>query len=76
MRTLLNLPDGAVIARSDRSHPPQRAGVAVIIDRRIERRPALDVFEVPRDDGARLQAAPPGLRLLGGNASFAVYGAC
>ncbi len=76
VRTLLDLPDGAVIARSDRSRPPQRTGVAVIIDRRIERRPALDVFEVPRDGGARLQAAPPGLRLLGGNASFAVYGAC
>ena len=39
VRTLLDLPDGAVIARSDGSRAPQRRGLALVIDRRIERLP-------------------------------------
>jgi hypothetical protein len=76
VRTILDLPDGAVVARSNRSLPPQRRGLALVIDRRIERLPALDIYEVPKDGGALLQLPPPGFELLGGNRSFAVYGAC
>jgi hypothetical protein len=77
VRALLGLPDGAVVARSDRSRPLPRTGLAVIIDRRIERLPALDVYEVPRDGGGDvLQIPPPGMQPLGGNRSFAVWGAC
>ena len=65
-----------VLARSDRSRPVQRTGLALILDRRIERLPRFDVFEVPRDDGERLQMPPPGFALLGGNRRFAIYGAC
>ena len=76
VRSLLGLPDGAVLARSDRSRPVQRTGLALILDRRIERLPRFDVFEVPRDDGERLQMPSPGFALLGGNRRFAIYGAC
>jgi hypothetical protein len=76
VRSILSLPDGAVIARSQRSRAPQRTGLALVIDRRIERLPALDIYEVPHDGGAILQVPPPGFRLLGGNRSFAAYGAC
>jgi hypothetical protein len=76
VRSVLGLPDGAVIARSQRSREPQRTGLALVIDRRIERLPALDIYEVPRDGGALLQVPPAGFRLLGGNRSFAAYGAC
>ena len=76
VRALFDLPDGAVIARSDRSRAPRRRGAAVVVDRRIERLPWVNVHEVPRDGGALLQVPSAGFRLLGGNASFAVYGAC
>ncbi len=76
VRALLDLPDGAVVARSDRSRPPQRRGLAVVLDRRIERLPALSIYEVPRDGGAALQVPPAGFALLGGNRNYAVYGAC
>lgn len=76
IRWLLDLPEDRVRARSDRSLGVQRSGAAVVIDRRIERRPALDIGEVPRDGGRAIQQPPPGFELLGGNRSFAVYGAC
>ncbi len=69
-------PPSAVRARSDRSRPAPRGGVAIIVERRFERRPALDVFEVPADRGARLQIPPPGFRPLAGNRTFAAWGAC
>jgi len=76
IRWLLDLPERRVRARSDRTLDVQRSGAAIIIERRIERRPALDVGEVPRDGGRALQQPPPGFELLGGNRSFALYGAC
>jgi hypothetical protein len=76
IRWLLDLPDGRVRARSDRTLGVQRSGAAIVIERRIERRPALDIGEVPRDGGRAIQQPPPGFELLGGNRSFAIYGAC
>ena len=76
VRSVLGLPDGAVVARSQRARAPQRRGLALVIDRRLERLPALDIYEVPGDGGEILQAPPPGFQLLGGNRAFAVYGAC
>jgi hypothetical protein len=77
IRAILGLPAGAIVPRSDRSRMPQTRGVALIIDRRLERLPALDVGEVPRDGGGEvLQVPPAGFVPIGGNASFAVWGAC
>ena len=76
IRWLLDLPEPRVRARSDRSLGVQRSGAAIVIERRIERRPALDIGEVPRDGGRAIQQPPPGFELLAGNRSFAVYGAC
>ena len=76
IRWMLDLPEGRVRARSDRTLGVQSAGAAIVIERRIERRPALDIGEVPRDGGRAIQQPPPGFDLLGGNRSFAVYGAC
>ena len=76
VRWLLDLPERAVRARSDRTLGVQRAGAAIVIDRRYERRPALDIGEVPRDGGRALEQPPPGFALLGGNRTFAVYGRC
>jgi hypothetical protein len=75
VRWLAGAPADGVRARSDRSRPPAEAGVAVVIDRRLERRPALDVYEVPRD-GPRLNVPPEGWALVAGNRSFAAYAAC
>ena len=76
VRWLLDLPEGRVRARSDRTLGVQRTGAAIVIERRIERRRALDIGEVPRDGGRAIQQPPPGFDLVGGNRSFAVYGAC
>jgi hypothetical protein len=76
IRWLLDLPEGRVRARSDRTLGVQRSGAAIVVERRIERRPALDIGEVPRDGGRAIQQPPPGFDLLGGNRSFALYGAC
>jgi len=75
VRWVSGRPADAVRARSDRSRPPAPGGVAVVIDRRIERRPALDVREVPRD-GPELNRPPGGWRLIAGNRSFAAYARC
>ena len=75
VRAILGLPSGGVVARSDRSRPPQTTGVAILIDRRIERRPALDVWEVPTDGLASVMA-PAGFRPLTGNRRFAAWSAC
>jgi len=75
VRAILGLPSGGVVARSDRSRPPQAAGVAIVIDRRIERRPALDVWEVPTDGLASIMA-PAGFRPVAGNRHFAAWSGC
>jgi hypothetical protein len=72
---MLGLRSGEVVARSDRSLRPQTSGVAIVIDRRIERRPALDVWEVPTDGLASVMA-PDGFRPLAGNRRFAAWSAC
>jgi len=74
IRWLLDVPDGAVRARSDR--PPPRSGVALLIERRIENRPALNVREVAADDAVAIQTPPPGFRHVGGNRSFGVWVSC
>ncbi len=76
IRWALGLSEGAVIARSDARAPVQRSGVALVIDRRYEHHPALDLYEVPRDGGWQLQATPPGFALAAGNRRFAAYTRC
>lgn len=76
VRWILDLPQGGVLARSQPGVRPQTAGVAVIIDRRVERRPALNVFEVPRDRGLLLQLPPAGFRPIAGNRDFAAWARC
>lgn len=74
-RWILDLPQDGVTARSDPAQPRQRTGVAIIIDRRIERRPALDVYEVGRD-GFAAQLPPRGFVPVAGNRRFAAYASC
>ncbi|MBJ7329953.1 MAG: hypothetical protein JHC95_08660 [Solirubrobacteraceae bacterium] len=76
VRWILDLPDGAVIARSDRSQQVQTRGVTILIDRRIERRPALNIFEVPRDRDLRIELPPAGFRPIAGNRDFAAWARC
>lgn len=76
LRFLLDAPEGHVRARADPQVAPAAAGVAVIIDRRYERRPALDVYEVPRDAARDVQDPPEGFTLAGGNRHFAAYVRC
>jgi hypothetical protein len=75
VRWALDLPVGAVRARSDRSLAPQRAGVALVIATAIEDRPALNVYEVPTD-GTGILAAPRSFHRLAGNRRFAAWGGC
>lgn len=75
VRWILDLRSGEVTARSDRSQPVQRTGVAIIIDRSIARRPALDVLEVGRD-GTGTQVPPRGFVPVAGNRRFAAYASC
>jgi hypothetical protein len=75
VRAILELPPGGVVARSDRSRPAQSSGVAIVIDPRIERRPALNVYEVPSDGLAPL-AAPAGFGPLASTSRFAAFGSC
>ena len=75
VRWALDLPVGAVRARSDRSLAPQRGGVALVIATAIEERPALNVYEVPTD-GTGILAAPPSFHRLAGNRRFAAWGGC
>ena len=75
VRAILDLPSDGVQARSDRSHPPQRTGVAIVVERRYERRPALNVWEVA-SDGLRSVMAPTGFRPLQGTRRFAALGRC
>jgi hypothetical protein len=75
VRWLLDLPVGAVRARSDHSLAPQRSGVALVISQTIEDRPALNVYEVP-SDGTGILAAPPSFHKLSGNRRFAAWGGC
>lgn len=76
IRWALGLPEGAVVARSDTRVPEQTRGVAIVIDRRFEHHPSLDIYEVPHDGGWKLQIPPPGLVLVGGNRRFAAYVGC
>ena len=62
-------------ARSDHSLAPQRSGVALVISKTIEERPALNVYEVPTD-GTGILAAPPSFHRLAGNRRFAAWGGC
>lgn len=75
IRWHLDLPDGAVRARSQRT-TRQTRGVALVIERRIENRPALNVREVKSDDADAVQTPPPGFRHVGGNRSFGVWVRC
>jgi hypothetical protein len=75
VRWILDLPEGAVVARSDRSRPLAGNGVAVVIDRSIAYRPALTVEEVPREGNA-IQPAPAGYRPVAANSRFAIWATC
>jgi len=75
VRWILDLPPDGVTARSDPAQVRQRTGVAIIIDRRIERRPALNVLEVGRD-GTSTQIPPVGFRPIAGNRRFAAWSSC
>lgn len=76
LRFLLDAPEGYVRARANPRLAPATEGVAVIIDRRYERRPALNVYEVPRDAERDVQDPPEGFALVGGNRHFAAYVRC
>lgn len=76
LRFLLDAPEGYVRARANPRVSPATAGVAVVIDRRFERRPALDVYEVPRDAERNVQDPPAGFMLAGRNRHFAAYVRC
>ena len=76
LRLLLDAPEGYVRARANPRVAPATAGVAVVIDRRFERRPALNVYEVPRDAERDVQTPPAGFTLAGGNRHFAAYARC
>lgn len=75
VRWLTELPEGRVRARSDRSRPPARSGVAIVIDSSVERRPALNVAEV-RADGRGILGAPLDFRRLAETEHFYAYGSC
>lgn len=76
VRSLLGAPAGAVRARSDRSRPPARAGVALTIATSIERRPALNVFEVDGEATSAVLAAPAGFERLAATPRFTAWGRC
>lgn len=76
LRFLLDTPEGYVRARANPRVAPATAGVAVVIDRRFERRPALNVYEVPRDVERDVQAPPAGFARVGANRHFAAYARC
>jgi hypothetical protein len=76
LRLLLDTPEGYVRARANPRVAPATAGVAVVIDRRFERRPALNVYEVPRDADRDVQAPPFGFARVGANRHFAAYARC
>ena len=75
IRAILDLPSGAVRARSDRALGPQRRGVAIVIDRQIARRAAYDVREVGSDAPGFVKA-PSGFRPLAGTSRFTAWGSC
>ena len=76
LRYLLDAPEGAVRARANPRVAPARTGVAVIIDRRFENRPSLNIREVPRDRLLDVQEPPADFRLVGGNRHFAAWIRC
>lgn len=76
LRFLLDAPEGYVRARANPRVAPATAGVAVIIDRHFASRPALNVYEVPRDRLRNVQDPPAGFTLVGGNRHFAAYVRC
>lgn len=75
VRWTLRLPDHGVVPRSRRAVPAAPLGVAIVIDRRVERRAELNVFEVPTDD-RRIQTPPPGFRPIAGNPHFVAWARC
>ncbi len=75
VRAILGLAAGEVVARSDRSHGVQTRGVAILVDRRIELRPSVNVWEVPQD-GLESVMAPRGFHSLAGTRRFAAWGSC
>ncbi len=76
LRWYLDAGANDVIARSDVRRGVQQGGVAIVIDRRVEERPDLNVREAPVDEPKNIQVPPPGFRLAGGNASYGVYLRC
>lgn len=76
VRALLGAPAAAVRARSDRSRPPARTGVALTIATAIERRPALNVFEVDGEATPAVLDAPPGFERLAATPRFTAWGRC
>jgi hypothetical protein len=69
------LPYGAVRARSDRALDSSAPGVALVIKRDFERRPALSVYEVPAD-GTAIAAAPAKHARLASTHRFEAWGRC
>lgn len=75
IRWSLRLPAGAVVARSLEPTRPPTTGIAIVIDRRAERRKELDVREGPNDP-PDIQVPPPGFRPIAHNATFAAWARC
>lgn len=74
VRWILDLPEGGVVARSDRSRSAA-GGVAIVIARSIAYRPDLDIEEVP-SEAQTIRGAPAGYRPLVANVHFAAWVAC
>jgi hypothetical protein len=75
VRWALGLPEGAVRARSDQTFDATGPGLALVVARTYEERPALNVHEVPAD-GTAIAAAPAGQRRLAASRRFEAWGRC
>jgi hypothetical protein len=74
VRAILGLPSGGVIARTDRSQPAQTRGVAIVVERWFERRPAVNVWEITSDSLGANQ--PAGFYQLAASSRFTAWGSC
>ena len=75
VRWALALPEHGVRARSDDALLPGAPGVAITVQPLYEKRPALNVYEVPAD-GAGLNLAPVGYVKLAETRRFTAWGLC
>jgi hypothetical protein len=75
IRWHLDVPESAVRARSQRRPQPTR-GVALVINRRIQNRSAVNVREVKADNALVVQTPPAGFQVAASNGSFSAWVRC